>query len=78
MFDIIEENVSMQGIEYDYQSVMQFHTRAFSRNNLRTVVLLKYRRQRACSAQYPSPLDIRHLHILYCGGMYMYLKCGGR
>ena len=73
MFEIIEENASVQGIAYDYQSIMHFRNQAFSRNNLNTIVLLKHRFQRSSNTRYPSTLDIRHLNVLYCGGTHFYI-----
>ena len=68
-FHIVKENASTQGIQYDYESVMQFHGTAFTKNNHRTIVRLNYVGDWRFPIQFPTLLDLHHLNILYCGGM---------
>ena len=64
----MEENVSTQGIQYDYRSVMHLHFDAFAKKYLRSIVKLK-RFGLLRSTHFPTVLDMLHLVILYCQGM---------
>ena len=68
-FFILDENVSTQGVKYDYQSVMQFIHNAFGRDGVRTIRPLKEMIHLA-NTYHPTSLDILHLDILYCKGIY--------
>ena len=74
-FDILDENTSTQGVEYDYKSVMHLGVFAFSMGNLETIVPLKSPYP-FYGTKYPSALDIFHVNILYCEGnkhIYIYI-----
>ena len=66
-FDILVENISTQGMAYDYKSVMHPGLYAFAKGKHKTIVPLNstghlYRER------YPTALDIFHIKIMYCEG----------
>ena len=68
-FYTLKKYASTQGIQYDYDSVMQLHGTAFTRNNYRTIILLNYDGDWKSTFRFPTLPDLYHLNILYCGGM---------
>ena len=74
-FYILDENVSTQGIMYDYQSVMHLGYKAFGKKHLRTITPLKYKAVRGNSNyMYPTVYDFHHLNVLYCKGIHLHLS----
>ena len=72
-FDILHENTTIQGVKYDYRSVMHLGVFAFSMGNLQTIVPLKSPYP-FYGTKYPTALDIFHVNILYCAGNeYIYI-----
>ena len=61
---------TVQGIPYDYDSIMHYKATAFSFNGLPTILPLNQSvsLDRLGQRQNFSPLDLQHLDILYCGG----------
>ena len=70
----MDENISTQGIQYDYKSIMHNRRTQFSKGKLPAIVTLKYR-GRLGSSPHPSSLGILHLNILYCGGTSVHTAC---
>ena len=72
-FDTLDgENVSTQGVPYDYHSIMHFSSRAFAKSTfVKTIEPLNFR-DAFGKASYPTFLDTLHLNFLYCEGMHMY------
>ena len=66
-FGILKENVSTQGLKYDYQSVMHFNSRVFGMQTFSTIVCLKYP---GCLGHpsHPTFHDFLHLKLTYCQG----------
>ena len=64
--------MSMQGIPYDYKSVMHIATNVFSRR--KTLKVIKpFQCAHLGFSKNPTPLDILHLNLLYCNGKYAVL-----
>ena len=55
--------IDSHGVEYDYNSVMHYGTRAFSKNGLYTILPKKGAPK--LGNDHLSPLDIKHANILY-------------
>ena len=66
-FDILKDNVSTQGLEYDYQSVMHFNSRVFGMYSFNTIVSLKNPGHLG-HASHPTFHDFLHLKLIYCQG----------
>ena len=62
----------MQGIPYDYKSVMHNAASVFSRTKMLKVIK-PFKCVPLGLSKTPTPLDILHLNLLYCGGMYAVL-----
>ena len=61
-----------QGIPFDVTSLTLFDSKIFSRNNQLTIRYVKYEHKilGLWQGTKPSPLDILHLNLVYCGGKY--------
>ena len=66
-FDIVDEDTSTQGVEYDYRSIMHPRVFAFGKRRTKTIVPINYTGPVANTA-YPTGLDILHINIMYCEG----------
>ena len=65
-FDILVENISTQGMAYEYKSIMHPGMYAFAKGRHKTVQL-KFP-GRFYQSNFPTDLDIFHINILYCEG----------